>query len=167
MAGATNARAWPAPSPPSLSLSAGPVRGVADLRHPLSTARWVGTLEVRFSARTQLASQAHTVLDARPWLVAVLDHLWALDHARAPSTATPEQAVAAVAKPWKLTAHQRTVLTLVLQGGANKDIAVALDCSLSNAEARVRDLLRKARAPNRTALIAACFAAASLAPPPR
>lgn len=53
-----------------------------------------------------------------------------------------------------LTQRQRQVFALILQGGANKDVARELGCSVKNAEYLVSQILRKAGCSSRLELAA-------------
>ena len=55
---------------------------------------------------------------------------------------------------WKLTPRELEVAQLVATGLANKEIAVALDCSVKAVEMHVTSVLRKSGAKRRLALIA-------------
>lgn len=61
-----------------------------------------------------------------------------------------DEAVAA----WELTARQRQVLALVIEGLANKEIAARLECSVGTVENHLTALYRQARVDSRAALAA-------------
>lgn len=58
---------------------------------------------------------------------------------------------------WALTPRQREVLSLVVKGHANKEVASALGCSLRTVELHVSALLEKTAADSRTELLARFF----------
>jgi DNA-binding NarL/FixJ family response regulator len=66
-----------------------------------------------------------------------------------------EDAIVASAKGVPLTERQLTVLSLLVQGASNKEIARSLDLSAGTVKAHVASLLRSFGAENRTELVSA------------
>jgi DNA-binding CsgD family transcriptional regulator len=55
---------------------------------------------------------------------------------------------------WRLTPRETQVLAIVMRGKSNKEIAVALSCTISTVEVHVSRLLKKAGTDGRTGLLA-------------
>lgn len=64
--------------------------------------------------------------------------------------------------PWGLTRREAEVLTLVVRGLTNKEMANELRCSAKTIELHVSHLLRKAGVPNRVRLLAKLLASAEV-----
>ena len=74
---------------------------------------------------------------------------------RGPSVAQEHDTrVAVLSARWGLTPCQRAVLALLVDGDANKEIAVKLRCSVKAVEGHVTLLLRAAGVDGRTRLVA-------------
>jgi DNA-binding NarL/FixJ family response regulator len=58
------------------------------------------------------------------------------------------------ARQWRLTARQTEVLRHLADGHANKTIAALLDCATHTVELHVTEILRRAEADSRAALVA-------------
>jgi DNA-binding CsgD family transcriptional regulator len=84
-----------------------------------------------------------------PWLAVGLDGCTS-----SPPTQDRAQTVADAARAWQLTARQRQVLELVLQGSTNREIGIALGASVKTIEVHVSRLLRKSSTSSRASLIA-------------
>jgi DNA-binding CsgD family transcriptional regulator len=69
--------------------------------------------------------------------------------------------VGEMAKLWGLTPRQASVMALLVEGLANKEIAMRLGCSVGTIENHVTCILKRARAASRAALTAAFWARAS------
>ena len=69
--------------------------------------------------------------------------------------------VGEMAKLWDLTPRQASVMALLVEGLANKEIAMRLGCSVGTIENHVTCILKRARAASRAALTAAFWDRAS------
>ena len=72
---------------------------------------------------------------------------------RAASRLDVQTYAALAASRWGLTAKQRAVLGLVLEGSSNKEIARALDCAENTVEVHVTAVLRKSGSRTRAHLV--------------
>jgi DNA-binding NarL/FixJ family response regulator len=63
--------------------------------------------------------------------------------------------VGEMAKAWNLTPRQGSVMALLVEGLANKEIAMRLGCSVGTIENHVTCILRRAKVTSRAALTAA------------
>lgn len=78
-----------------------------------------------------------------------------LTDGRASTEHTLDVALVEAKKRWSLTPKQTEILGHLVGGASNKEIASLLDCSLSNVEAHLTALLRRAGCGSRGELIAA------------
>jgi two-component system, NarL family, nitrate/nitrite response regulator NarL len=62
--------------------------------------------------------------------------------------------IAAIAEQWKLTPKQRQILSFVIRGMTNKEIAAEAHCAEGTVELHLASLLRKTKAENRATLVA-------------
>ncbi|NMO18475.1 LuxR family transcriptional regulator [Pyxidicoccus fallax] len=123
-----------------------------------TSGRTVGRIEV-CHMQPQLEEGAASLLDEL--LPFIADSLAGLQEERAPApevSRTRDEVfnhrLLAARNLWGLTARQTDVLALVVQGQANKEIAVALGCQKSTVELHMSHILRKCGAENRSMLTA-------------
>lgn len=99
-----------------------------------------------------LASLGHLV----PWFgIALAQNT---DWASAPDRPSrPQGMIVEVSSRWRLTPRQTEVLSALIEGLTNKEIAARLGCSEATVEVHVTALLRKSGASNRTGLVRAAM----------
>jgi DNA-binding NarL/FixJ family response regulator len=109
----------------------------------------VGTEPARLFAESQKIRVAKVEL---PGLAEQAQSLAAREHDRQKADRLTER-VETASHFWRLTPRQTAVLSLLVQGLANKEIAARLDCSRRTVEAHISLLLAKARLQARAELI--------------
>jgi DNA-binding CsgD family transcriptional regulator len=74
-----------------------------------------------------------------------------------PTGRNPQRVLQAAVHRWRLSPRQREVLTHLLDGDTNKQIAAKLGCAEVTVEFHLRGMFAKTGAENRTELLALCL----------